>query len=74
MQIFYWTHLLCIPFYTLLILHGPNVWKWIVAPLVIFILEIACRFIYVCSGRGRSVITSATIMANQVSIELIIAS
>ena len=65
-QIFYWTHLLCIPFYTLLILHGANVWKWIAAPLVIFSLELAWRLAFVCSGNGRSSITSVALLANQV--------
>ena len=61
LQMFYWTHLLCIPFYTLLILHGADVWKWMVGPLFIFVGEFVWRVRSVCcSDKGRSVITSTT--------------
>ncbi|CAG0904649.1 unnamed protein product [Cyprideis torosa] len=39
LQIFYWTHLLYVPYWVLLIFHGPNYWKWFVGPAVLFILE-----------------------------------
>ncbi|CAG0902076.1 unnamed protein product [Cyprideis torosa] len=38
-EIFYWTHLLYVPYWVLLIFHGPNYWKWFVGPAVLFILE-----------------------------------
>ncbi|XP_045183850.2 NADPH oxidase 5-like [Mercenaria mercenaria] len=38
-QVFYWTHLLYVPFWILVILHGPQFWKWFVGPGTIFLLE-----------------------------------
>lgn len=38
-QVFYWTHLLYIPFWVLLFFHGPNFWKWFIIPGVIYIVE-----------------------------------
>lgn len=38
-QVFYWTHMLYVPFWILVILHCKNFWKWFVGPGVIFILE-----------------------------------
>lgn len=38
-QVFYWTHMLYIPFWILLILHGPIFWMFFIVPGVIFILE-----------------------------------
>ncbi|XP_078330195.1 NADPH oxidase 5-like isoform X3 [Crassostrea virginica] len=38
-QVFYWTHMLYIPFWILLILHGPIFWMFFVAPGLLFILE-----------------------------------
>ncbi|NXS54988.1 NOX5 oxidase, partial [Brachypteracias leptosomus] len=38
-EIFYWTHLSYISIWTLLIVHGPNFWKWFVVPGGLFVLE-----------------------------------
>ncbi|NXJ39717.1 NOX5 oxidase, partial [Ciconia maguari] len=38
-QVFYWTHLSYISVWTLLILHGPNFWKWFAVPGCLFALE-----------------------------------
>ncbi|XP_056003307.1 NADPH oxidase 5-like isoform X3 [Ostrea edulis] len=38
-QVFYWTHMLYIPFWILLILHGPIFWMFFIAPGVIFVFE-----------------------------------
>ena len=66
-QIFYWTHLLSIPTWVLLILHSPNFWKWFLVPGALFALEVACRVSRVCSDRGRSTVTSATLLPSEVS-------
>lgn len=38
-QVFYWTHLSYLPMWLLLILHGPNFWKWLLIPGTLFFLE-----------------------------------
>lgn len=38
-QVFYWSHLLYVPFWILVILHGPHFWKWFIGPGAIFIIE-----------------------------------
>ncbi|EFB19538.1 hypothetical protein PANDA_009435, partial [Ailuropoda melanoleuca] len=37
--VFYWTHLSYLPMWILLILHGPNFWKWLLVPGILFFLE-----------------------------------
>ncbi|XP_016001234.2 NADPH oxidase 5 isoform X1 [Rousettus aegyptiacus] len=38
-EVFYWTHLSYLPMWLLLILHGPNFWKWLLVPGTLFFLE-----------------------------------
>lgn len=38
-EIFYWTHLLYVPFWILVIFHGPNFWMWFIGPFLIYLLE-----------------------------------
>ncbi|XP_036592479.1 NADPH oxidase 5 [Trichosurus vulpecula] len=38
-EVFYWTHLLYILVWVLLIVHGPNFWKWLLVPGLFFFLE-----------------------------------
>ncbi|XP_055292232.1 NADPH oxidase 5 isoform X1 [Moschus berezovskii] len=38
-EVFYWTHLFYLPMWLLLILHGPNFWKWLLVPGTLFFLE-----------------------------------
>ncbi|NXT17600.1 NOX5 oxidase, partial [Syrrhaptes paradoxus] len=38
-EVFYWTHLSYIAVWTLLLLHGPQFWKWFVVPGSLFALE-----------------------------------
>ncbi|XP_062062196.1 NADPH oxidase 5 isoform X1 [Lepus europaeus] len=38
-EVFYWTHLAYLPMWLLLILHGPNFWKWLLVPGTLFFLE-----------------------------------
>lgn len=42
-EIFYWTHLLYVPFWMLLLFHGPNFWKWFFIPFIIFMVERALK-------------------------------
>nr|XP_025044982.1 NADPH oxidase 5 [Pelodiscus sinensis] len=38
-EVFYWTHLSYISVWALLVLHGPNFWKWFVVPGCLFVVE-----------------------------------
>lgn len=38
-EIFYWTHLLYIPFWILLVFHGPRYWEWFIGPFLIYLVE-----------------------------------
>ncbi|KAK4303693.1 hypothetical protein Pmani_024320 [Petrolisthes manimaculis] len=70
-EVFYWTHLLYIVFFTLTILHGPNFWKWFVAPGIIFLIERIHRTIRMRTGRGKTYISSGVLLPSKV-IHLVI--
>ena len=55
-QVFYWTHLLYIAFWTLCILHGPHFWKWFVVPGIVFLIERIHRSIRMRTGSGKTYI------------------
>ncbi|UJR12461.1 hypothetical protein I4U23_016637 [Adineta vaga] len=66
-QVFYWTHLLYLAFYILLIIHAKPFWKWAIAPLIIFFLEKTYSNITrYSSNNGRTHIISATIEPSNV--------
>lgn len=65
-EIFYWTHLLSFPFWVMLVIHGPNFWKWLLIPGSAFITEMVLRFSQVCSKRGRTSVIKATTLPSQV--------
>ncbi|XP_069170298.1 NADPH oxidase 5 isoform X2 [Procambarus clarkii] len=65
-EIFYWTHLLSLPFWVFLILHGPNFWKWLLLPGIAFLLETCLRVSQVCSPKGQTLILSGTKLPSQV--------
>ncbi|XP_076060957.1 NADPH oxidase 5-like [Oratosquilla oratoria] len=70
-EIFYWTHLLSLPFWVLLILHGRNFWKWLLLPGTGFLLEVILRVSQVCSKRGRTIVMSgATLPSNVVKLTI----
>ncbi|CAF3083659.1 unnamed protein product [Rotaria socialis] len=71
-QVFYWTHLLYIPFFAFLIFHATNFWKWAIGPLTLLFLEKLYSF---CTrywaNRGRTYLLSATIeQSNVVSLTI----
>ncbi|KAL7637589.1 UNVERIFIED_CONTAM: hypothetical protein RMT77_012317 [Armadillidium vulgare] len=66
-EIFYWTHLFSLPFWVLLIIHGPNFWKWLLIPGIIFAMENFIRLAQVCSPRGRTVVVSSYSFGSQVT-------
>ncbi|CAD0205709.1 unnamed protein product [Chrysodeixis includens] len=45
-EVFYWSHLLYVPFWLLLLFHGPNFWKWFVVPGTIYLSERIMRLVW----------------------------
>jgi NADPH oxidase 5 len=70
-EVFYWTHLLYVPFWILVILHGPVFWKWFIIPGCIFVIERVLRFIWMRSDRGKSYVSSGILLPSKV-INLVI--
>lgn len=70
-EVFYWTHLLYVPFWFLVLLHGPNFWKWFIIPGCIFSVERVLRFIWMRSNRGKSYVSSGILLPSKV-IHLVI--
>ncbi|CAG7821382.1 unnamed protein product, partial [Allacma fusca] len=66
-EVFYWTHLLYVAFWTLLVIHAPNFWKWFIGPGVIFLIEQALRYYHWKMGRGRTYIRSGMLLPSRVT-------
>ncbi|KAK9497325.1 hypothetical protein O3M35_004664 [Rhynocoris fuscipes] len=66
-EIFYWTHLLYIPFWIILLLHGPNFWKWYIIPGAIYLIERILRFCWMRSERGKTYISSGLLLPSKVT-------
>ncbi|XP_018302029.1 NADPH oxidase 5 [Mycetomoellerius zeteki] len=66
-EIFYWSHLLYIPFWILMIFHGPNFWKWFVGPGVIYLVEKIRRLGWLRSQRGKTYISSGLLLPSKVT-------
>ena len=66
-EVFYWTHLLYIPFWILLIIHGPSFYIWFVGPGFIFILEKLVGFHHRWVQYGKTYISSATVFPSGVT-------
>ncbi|KAG5311935.1 NOX5 oxidase, partial [Pseudoatta argentina] len=66
-EIFYWSHLLYIPFWILMIFHGPNFWKWFVGPGSIYLVEKIRRLGWLRSQRGKTYISSGLLLPSKVT-------
>lgn len=66
-EIFYWTHLLYVPFWLLMLFHGPNFWKWFVIPGTIYISERIMRLAWMRSERGKAYISSGILLPSRVT-------
>ncbi|XP_059056075.1 NADPH oxidase 5-like [Achroia grisella] len=66
-EVFYWTHLLYVPFWLLLIFHGPNFWKWFVVPGTIYIAERIIRLAWLRSERGNTYVSSGILLPSRVT-------
>lgn len=66
-QIFYWTHLLYVPFWILCLFHGPNFWKWFIVPGMIYLIERLLRILWMRSERGKTYISSGILLPSKVT-------
>ncbi|RVE40785.1 hypothetical protein evm_014565, partial [Chilo suppressalis] len=66
-EIFYWTHLLYIPFWVLVLFHAPNFWKWFVLPGTLYVAERILRLAWMKSERGKTYITSGILLPSRVT-------
>ncbi|XP_065338491.1 NADPH oxidase 5 isoform X1 [Cloeon dipterum] len=66
-EIFYYTHLLYIPFWILTLLHGPNFWKWYVIPGAIYLIERVVRFVNMQTQHGQTYISSGILLPSKVT-------
>lgn len=64
---FYWSHLLYVPFWILMIFHGPNFWKWFVVPGTIYAIERIRRLAWVHAQRGKTYISSGLLLPSKVT-------
>ncbi|KAH8400713.1 hypothetical protein KR009_000514 [Drosophila setifemur] len=65
-EVFYWTHLLYVPFWILCLFHGPNFWKWFLLPGLVYIVERALRFIWMKGEHGKTYISSGLLLPSKV--------
>lgn len=66
-QVFYFSHLLYVSYWILLILHAPEFWKWIIVPGIIFILELAYRMLSSFMGKGKTSIIAGVVLPSKVN-------
>ena len=70
-EVFYWTHLLYIPFWILVLFHGPNFWKWFLIPGIVYIIERILRYVWMRGEHGKTYISSGLLLPSKV-IHLVI--
>jgi len=67
-EVFYYFHLLYVPFFLVCLLHAPNYWKWLLFPGIIFLIE---KYLRLRTISLPSVIREARILPSEV-INLVI--
>ncbi|XP_030377157.1 NADPH oxidase 5 isoform X2 [Scaptodrosophila lebanonensis] len=70
-EVFYWTHLLYVPFWILTLFHGPNFWKWFLLPGLVYIIERILRYVWMRGEHGKTYISSGLLLPSKV-IHLVI--
>ncbi|KAH8369836.1 hypothetical protein KR093_001096 [Drosophila rubida] len=65
-EIFYWTHLLYVPFWILALFHGPNFWMWFMLPGLVYIVERVLRFTWMRGEHGKTYISSGLLLPSKV--------
>ena len=66
LQVFYFSHLLYVIYWVLLIFHAPNFWKWFVGPCVLFFLEKIFRVARSLSEEGKTWVTMGVVLPSKV--------
>ncbi|XP_062548461.1 NADPH oxidase 5 [Armigeres subalbatus] len=66
-EVFYWTHLLYVPFWILVIFHGPNFWKWFIFPGFIYVVERTVRLVWMRTEHGKTYISSGLLLPSKVT-------
>ena len=66
-QVFYFSHLLYLVYWLLLILHAPVFWKWFVVPGLLFIVEQGIRVCKGFSEESKSWVTMGVVLPSQVT-------
>lgn len=66
-EIFYWTHLLYVPFWVCLVFHGPNFIWWFIVPGFVFTIERILRLVWMRSNHGRTYISSGLLLPSKVT-------
>lgn len=73
MQVFYWTHMLVIPFLVINVLHSPYFWAYVVAPGALYVAEkVYGSPLTRLAKYGRTYITDVTLLPSQVCVGYVI--
>lgn len=66
-QLFYWFHMLTIPFSLIMLLHGKNFYKWLIMPGMCYAIEKILRYRKIRSNKfGDTLITEAYVLPSKV--------
>ena len=63
---FYFSHLLYVIYWVLLIFHAPNFWKWFVGPCAIYLIEKIFRVARSLSEEGKTWVTMGVVLPSKV--------
>ncbi|CAM1325380.1 NOX5 (predicted) [Pycnogonum litorale] len=66
-EVFFFTHLLFVPYYLLLIIHAPSFWKWFLIPMTLYFLETCNRLREYYTRRGKTYICQASLLPSKVT-------
>ncbi|XP_066588886.1 NADPH oxidase 5 [Prorops nasuta] len=66
-EVFYWSHLLYVPFWILMIFHAPNFWKWFIVPGLIYLVERIRRLAWIRAETGKTYISSGLLLPSKVT-------
>ncbi len=66
-EVFYFTHLLYVGYWGLLILHAPEFWKWFIVPGIIFVMEVSYRLMTSWMGKGKTSIYAGVVLPSRVT-------
>lgn len=66
-EVFYCLHFLSLVFWTCLILHGPNFWKWFMVPGVFFIIESIIRISRNLASSKKAYVQQGVLLPSKVT-------